>query len=147
MNHELETLTDRVAKLERRCRRWQTGVAFLSLALAGVGILGATRPRGDDQVKDFRGTLTARRFEVVDDDGKLLGRFGMGPVVIPGSKAELHILHNNGHEAIGLFQSGDSPNLMMYPAEGNAKVITGIDRGGNGFLKLMDKDGKEIKSK
>jgi hypothetical protein len=147
MEHELETLAGRVTSLERRCRRWQTGVVLLSLALAGVGILGATRPRGDDDVRDFRGTLTARRFEVVDDDGKQLGRFGMRPGTIPGSKAELHFLHDNGHEAIGVFQSGGFPQLMMYPADGNAKVVVGIDRGGNGFLKLMDKDGKEIKSK
>lgn len=141
MGDETRALADRLARLERSCRRWRIGAACLALALVAVGAVGAARP-GDD-VRDFRGTLTARRFDVVDDEGRTVASFGLRPNL--NDYPQLYMKHRNGHAAVSMGVGAGFPNLLLFPREGDSRVFAGIGPDGGGFLKVTDKDGKEAR--
>lgn len=93
----MQTIEDRLAVLERQMRRWKIVAAVFAAAIVGRYIIGAgptpTAPPAKPATQAASApavpeTVQAKRFEVVDDSGRVLAR-------IEGTETGGHILFFN----------------------------------------------------
>lgn len=68
---QLEELHARVARLERAARRWRRAAGVAGGVLGLVVLVGATAPKAAPVADEIR----ARQFVLVDDEGRVLGRW------------------------------------------------------------------------
>ena len=145
MDPVVARLMERIDGLERRERRWKSAGLGLGLVVAVTASAGAVRVGMADPVRDFRGTVSAKRFEVVDDDGRLMGRFGLDR--LESKQMDIFMRHSNATIGFDVSLMNDRPRLMLFPRDGNAKVAIAIDRAGNGSIELLDKSDKPLSLK
>ncbi|MFQ5873698.1 MAG: hypothetical protein ACE5JL_07840 [Dehalococcoidia bacterium] len=83
----MQTLVQRVDRLERAHRRWRRAAFALAAALGLLALVGATSPRTVPVADEIR----AKRFVLVDEAGRDQARLGMGLVgaLVPHLEPEL----------------------------------------------------------
>ena len=140
------TTEERLAKLERKCR---------TLMIAGfgfVGILIAAYVERDRLLPEVKDTVTARRFVLVDDKGKVRGGLTVNvdgaTLTLDGGKGEaevtltandegvtlnlvgresgLSFVDEEGRRALMLGQYEAGPNLVMSDRNGNPGILLGV---------------------
>jgi hypothetical protein len=157
-------LVERLERVERENRRWKVigiGIATLmGLAL----LMGAAKPRVQDEVR-------ARRFTLVDSKGKLQGFLGFSALGSPtlflfdnptvtlfdserrprvqlaGGVVEsgLRLYTKNGDPLADLYiESGEWPRLALYDKSQRRRVALQVLPTGSPELMLKEKDGKTI---
>jgi hypothetical protein len=131
------TLEDRVARLERSCRRWRTAGVLLAIAAAAVGAQKAIQPA------DARfGKITCRSLAIQDDatggflqassgkDGASLRLFGPGGTTTVGITAQkdqatvlLSQLNPKGIPNAALSVDSESGAVSVGNSAGKSKEI------------------------
>lgn len=126
----------RLRRLERTNRALLAAVVVMG---AGMFAMGAAARRDGGDVKFD--SVTARRFDLVNEDGKVLGRLGLHDV--PQDTVFFSLNHPNEKIAFQVSTFSRLPKVQLFPSEGNAKISLGVDRFGNGHIKSFDKDDRE----
>lgn len=124
MSIDMEALTTRIARLERRLHFWQWGLAILSVSLIGVVAAGAAMPAADQ--------LDVGELRIVDRDGKprmLLMTSHLG-------HAKLMIIDPDGLPRMQL-----SSESLLFEERGRRKGMLSADTG----FDLFDDAGKRKK--
>ena len=126
------SLEKRVSSLEKSLRLYQLALALL---IGGIFFIGVTSFK-KDQVPD---KLTAKAFEVVDNDGKVLvnlSAYNGGGAITTYDKKGAYLVdiisNTSGFGNINIYDGKGKPTLQLY----NVK-------GGGGALALKNKDGKD----
>ncbi len=128
----LDTLTQRLDRLERENRRLKLAGVILLLALAAVGAMGQMIPRAVPKV------VEAERFVLRDTRGKILATLGT-----EASGTSLSVYDQNGKPRAGLSVIADgAPVLVLFDQNGKdrAGLVLGAD--GTPALALLDQNGK-----
>ena len=147
------TIEDRLTRLERRNRR-------LTLALVLIGVVAALIvTTGMDRADAVPEKVTARRFELVDENGKVQavlgvandspflnlsdknGKLRVGLGVTMGMVPSLSLFDDNGNPRAGLMVIKDSSILNLSDANGHVRANLGTTKNGGNVL-LMDENGK-----
>jgi hypothetical protein len=127
----MDTLEDRVAKLERENRRWKRGAVLVLAVLSGLVLMGQTpRPRVSDEVR-------TRSLVIVDQAGKeraALSAFKEGP--------RLSLWDEAGNERVALYANKDEGHLSLRDQVGNERASLQGGKDGAALF-LQDEAGKE----
>ncbi len=112
----LDTLRQRLDRLERESRRLKVTGAALLLALAVVGSMGQVLPKAVPKV------VEAEQFVVREQNGNLRASLG-----VAGVASALTLFDQNGKLYATLGGRGDStPHLELYAQTGPARASLGI---------------------
>jgi len=128
----MDTLKQRIDRLEREARRWRV-LAFGLLAVWSLVILlGATRGVPDE--------LKARRFVVVDETGTTRGSFSAS-----GKVASLVLTGNTGRRRITLAVLGRGAPLLMFSDSSGARRLQLAQQPGSDMvhLSIWDRNNKK----
>lgn len=158
------TLVARLERVERENRRWKA-IGLGVMTLMGLALLmGAARPGVQDEVR-------ARRFTLVDDEGKVQGFLGFSAVGSPTLflldnptvtlfdserrprvqlaagvvKSGLRLYDENGNPLADLYvEGGEWPRLSLYDKSERRRAALQVLPDGSPDLTLRDKDRKII---
>ncbi len=128
----LDTLTQRLDRLERENRRLKVAGAILLLALAAVGAMGQMTPRAVPKV------VEAERFVLRDTKGNILAIMG---TEASGTSLSLYDQKGKPRAWLGVTADG-APVLALFDQNGKdrAGLVLGAD--GTPALALLDQNGK-----
>ncbi len=130
----LNTLTQRLDRLERENRRLKIAGAILLLALAAVGAMGQVLPKAVPKV------VEAERFVVRDTKGKVLATLGTEASGLPA----LVLSDQNGKRRAGLFVLADGePHLGLFDQNEKRRAVLAVLADGAPALFLADQNGKD----
>lgn len=124
----LNTVAQRVDRLERECHRWKV---FGSAALAVLGLVLLVGATGTRVPKEIR----AKRFILVDESGRLRGIFG---VVADGSSV-LGLAGGQQSGAALTARSDGRISLVLTDSNGKRRAVLGVEPSGS-LLKFLDAD-------
>jgi hypothetical protein len=133
----LNTLTQRLDRLERDNRRLKIAGAILLLALAAVGAMGQVLPKAVPKVveaerfvlRDTKGKILATLIEALGTPALVLfdqnGKARAGLTVLPDGRPGLSLYDQNEKKRAGLTVVGDgTPSLAL--SDQNEKVRAGL---------------------
>ncbi len=131
----LDTVTQRLDRLERQVRRWKT-LASVSVALLSLGFLLGSMGDGGSTVSD---EIRAKQFSLVDANGKVRAGLRVGS---DGSTA-LALADPEGRTRAGLAVLPDgSARLRLYDEDEKARAGLDIGADGSATLALAGRDGE-----
>ena len=130
----LNTLTQRLDRLERENRRLKLAGAIRLLALAAVGAMGQVLPKAVPKVVEAEG------FALLDAQGKLRAVLSTSGAGLALSLMELNRVPRAN---LALSSSGEAA-LSLVDLNAKRRIFLGIDTSGAPRLEFFDKDGKPI---
>ncbi len=132
-NTTLDTLTNRLDRLEWQHRRLKLAGTILVLVLAGVGVMGQMIPRAVSKV------VEAERFVLRDMKGNMLAILGTGA----SGKSALVLYDQSGkiRAELGVLADGTSRLALADPNGKNRAGLIVLPDGASG-LGLRDQNGK-----
>jgi hypothetical protein len=132
----LDTLTQRLDRLERTCRRLKAMTAVVLLGVAATVLMGQTAPHRPPR------TLEAEEFVLRDNRGQV--RAALGTTKNP-SATVLRIDNENGNPRARLIVSSDgTSSLELMDSGDRIRVVLGVRDNGSPRLWLGDEGGKII---
>ncbi len=151
----LNTLTQRLDRLERENRRLKIAGAVLLLALAAVGVMGQVLPKAVPKVveaerfvlRDTRGrtraTLDAEgsgtlALSLYDQNGKIRASLAVEADGTP----RLDLVDQNGKQRVALNVVKDASALVLADQNGKGRISLTVLPGGRPDLALSDQNGK-----
>src|SRR5215471_16571393 len=126
----LDTLAQRMNRLEREVRRWRLGAAMLLTCAIAILVMGQTLPKS--QVIEAQGFILKGR------DGKVHAILGL-------HRAEADVPTAEAYQSVQVEGPGDTWGLHIFGSDGRfrAGVMSSIDKGHDGgSLRLMDKEAR-----
>jgi hypothetical protein len=155
----LDTLTQRLDRLERENRRWRQCAAVVGLCALGLALAGQARPTPVAKV------ISAERFSLMDASGRIRASLytknergspvltfsddaGTRRIVLgltDGGSLGLDIFDQQGRGGIvlGVGSNGNS-NFFATDRLGKTRVVLGVTTEGTPGLELSNKDGRVI---
>lgn len=128
-------------RLEAQNRRWRFGALVVAVGfMITVGAAFFIVTTTTSQVK----TVTAQKFEVVDESGKVRAVLGLGEEGRP----LLSFTDMNGSNRAALFVGqGESPGLALFDANKESRVGLFLVAGGEPTLEFYDANGRVLFSR
>jgi len=108
----LDTMTQRLDRLEREGRWWRVAGGFVAVTLAATFLVGATNDKIPAEIK-------ASRFVVVGPGGKTQAELG-------GLWPSLNFYDANGKRLVELVITGGDPRLTLQDPSENARITLGV---------------------
>ena len=128
----IESIAERLDRLERACRRWRAAGLCALTASAVFALAGARRDAVPEAVE-------ARRFLIRDEDGRLRATLQLDAMGLPG----LWLFDRRGQVKARLALSGgETPTLELHDKQGKGRVILGVSPTDQPGLALSGQDGK-----
>ena len=128
----LNTLTQRLDRLERGNRRLKLAVAVLLISLAAVGVMGQVSPKAAPKV------IEAERFVLRDTSGKPRATL----VVAADGTSGLSLYDQNGKGRLRLYVDTSGPSLALADQNGKLRATLRLDADGSPGLTLFDRGEK-----
>ncbi len=134
------TLVERLERVERENRCWKIiGISVMTIIALAL-LMGAARPRVQNEVR-------ARQFTLVNKEGKVRGLLGFSavgsPTLLLFDNPILTLFDSEQRPRARLaVESGGWPRLSLYDKGQRRRAALQVFPGGSPGLTLRDKDGK-----
>ena len=131
-NFFMETIETRLKKLEKNNRLYR----FFFITITTFGIIYfftfGRQPAPD--------VITAKSFQVVDNDGKVLAQLGNDY-----SAGTLKLYDNNGNKIVNLIKNTEGAGaILLYDSRGQFTWSASSTTGGGGWMGIYNSDGNEV---
>jgi len=113
---DIQTIVERLGKLERQNRRLKCAVVATLIAFGALAIIGQTTYK--------RRMIRAQEFQLVDSHGKLMGRMRAD-----GNNPELELYNQHGISAVALYayDNGNTGQLLLSSVDSGETTKTSAD--------------------